>query len=208
MRSTESQIYTCGIDDTLRRINLESKAYDGETLALGAQPRGMDIFPCNASRLVTATVKEIQLIENLRKISSIPAKFEPSSVSINTNNDIAIGGFDDNKVHIYTTEINSLVQKRELDHLGSITDCQYSPDGKLFVACDANRKVILYNVEEDYKLAHNQEWGFHNARVNSVAFSPDSLKVASGALDTNIIIWSVSAPNKHLIIKSKYFSHE
>lgn len=53
------------------------------------------------------------------------------------------------------------------------------------------------------QLAHNREWGFHNARVNSVAWSPNSDMVASGSLDTTIIIWSVTNPAKHTIIKSK-----
>lgn len=54
-------------------------------------------------------------------------------------------------------------------------------------------------------MANNKEWGFHNARVNCVAWSPDSQLVASGSLDTNIIIWSVAQPAKHIIIKSKLF---
>lgn len=57
-----------------------------------------------------------------------------------------------------------------------------------------------------FQLAHNREWGFHNARVNSVAWSPTSDMVASGSLDTTIIIWSVTNPAKHTIIKSKCFS--
>lgn len=56
-----------------------------------------------------------------------------------------------------------------------------------------------------FQLAHGKEWGFHNARVNSVAWSPDSQFVASGSLDTTIIVWSVKEPSKHTIIKSKYF---
>ena len=47
------------------------------------------------------------------------------------------------------------------------------------------------------------EWGFHSAKVNCVAWSPDSTLVASGSLDTSIIVWSVEKPNKRLVIKSK-----
>lgn len=67
------------------------------------------------------------------------------------------------------------------------------------------RKYLL-NVQTSYlifQLAHNKEWGFHNARVNCVAWSPNSKQVASGSLDTTIIIWSVAFPAKHTIIKSK-----
>ena len=54
-----------------------------------------------------------------------------------------------------------------------------------------------------YQVATKDEWGFHTAKVNCVAWSPDSTLVASGSLDTSIIVWSVEKPNKHLIIKSK-----
>ena len=39
----------------------------------------------------------------------------------------------------------------ELEHLGTVTDAAYSPDNKYLVACDTNRKVILYTVPE-YKV--------------------------------------------------------
>lgn len=63
----------------------------------------------------------------------------------------------------------------------------------------SNLNMYVYYLQ----LAHNKEWGFHNAKVNTVAWSPNSLLVASGSLDTTIIIWSVTNPAKHTIIKSK-----
>jgi len=91
----------------------------------------------------------------------------------------------------------------ECKHGGSITDCAFSPDGQYLVACDTYRKLILYNTS-DFELAHKKEWGFHNARVNCVAWSPNSKLVASGSLDTYIIIWYVDEPAKHTIIKSAH----
>ncbi|CAH0402542.1 unnamed protein product [Chilo suppressalis] len=61
--------------------------------------------------------------------------------------------------------------------------------------------TIVATVKEP---AHNKEWGFHTARVNCVAFSPDSTRVASGSLDTSVIIWSVLTPAKHTVIKNAH----
>jgi len=55
------------------------------------------------------------------------------------------------QVYIYELSDTTLTQKTELEHLGPVTDVSYSPDNKYLVACDANRKVILYAVPE-YKV--------------------------------------------------------
>lgn len=57
------------------------------------------------------------------------------------------------QVYIYELSDATLTQKTELEHLGPVTDASYSPDNKYLVACDANRKVILYAVPE-YKVKY------------------------------------------------------
>lgn len=195
-------VYTCGIDDSLRQISIEGNTYTDHVVKLNCQPRGLAIFR-NENIIALACVKELTLVQDNKKILALPIKYEASSISANPETlDLAVTG-DDHKVHVYTLKGTTLEEKVELQHLGPVTDCAYSPDNKYLVACDANRKVILYAVEE-YKPAHNKEWGFHNARVNTVAWSPNSLLVASGSLDTTIIIWSVTNPAKHTIIKNAH----
>lgn len=202
IRSHGDFVYTCGIDDSLKQINLEGNTYTGVDLKLPCQPRGMYILK-EQNIVIVGCVNEIVVAQESRKVSSLPIKYEASSVSINAETkDVAVGG-DDNKIHIYTLNGTQLEPKLELEHLGVITDCAYSPDNKYLVACDSNRKVVLYSTAE-YKPAHNKEWGFHNAKVNKVAWSPNSTLVASGSLDTTIIIWSVASPAKHTIIKNAH----
>lgn len=67
--------------------------------------------------------------------------------------DVAVTG-DDSKVHVYQLTGTELTLKTEIEHLGPVTDCSYSPDLKYLVASDANRKVILYSVAE-YKVSKN-----------------------------------------------------
>lgn len=45
------------------------------------------------------------------------------------------------------------------------------------------------------------EWGYHTARVNTIAWTPDSKHLATGALDTQIIIWSPDSKTKYTVIK-------
>ncbi|XP_011506329.1 PREDICTED: actin-interacting protein 1 isoform X2 [Ceratosolen solmsi marchali] len=202
MKATSDLVYTAGIDDTLRTIDIATNSYENTSiLRLGSQPKGLDV---QGNIVIIAAVKQIVVTIDGKKVSSLSVDYDPSCVTINQeNNDVAVGSTSDNKVYIYELDGTNLTSKTELEHLGPITDASYSPDNKYLVACDANRKVILYVVPE-YKLAHNKEWGFHNARVNCVAWNPTSSMVASGSLDTTIIIWSVTNPAKHTIIKNAH----
>lgn len=49
-------MYTCGIDDSLKQVDTESRNYTGVDVKLGSQPRGMDF---KDGVLVAATVKEV-----------------------------------------------------------------------------------------------------------------------------------------------------
>ncbi|KAH8270481.1 hypothetical protein KR018_010581 [Drosophila ironensis] len=195
-------VYTCGIDDSLRQFSVEGNSYTDYVVKLNCQPRGLAILR-SENIIALACIKELTLVQDQKKIFSLPIKYEASSIAVNADTfDVAVGG-DDQKLHIYSLKGGVLEPKVELDHLGAVTDVSFSPDQKYLVASDAHRKVVLYSVEE-YKPAHNKEWGFHSARVNTVAWSPNSLLVASGSLDTSIIIWSVANPAKHTIIKNAH----
>jgi WD repeat-containing protein 1 (actin-interacting protein 1) len=134
----------------LKQISVEGNTYTGVDLKLPCQPRGMDILK-DGNIIVVGCVKELVVVQENRKASSLPISYEASCVSINAETrEVAVGG-DDNKIHIYSLNGAQLELKSELEHLGAITDCAYSPDNKYLVACDSNRKVILYECSE-YKV--------------------------------------------------------
>lgn len=146
-------IYTCGIDDSLRQINIEGNTYTDLVVKLNCQPRGLAIFR-EQQIIILACVKELTVVQDFKKVFSLPIKYEASSISVNQDTlDVAVGG-DDQKLRIYSLNGSELELKHELEHLGAVTDCVYSHDNKLLVASDANRKVVLYN-SSDYKVRKN-----------------------------------------------------
>jgi len=195
-------VFTCGIDDSIKEINTLTKSFTSTNIKLPSQPRGL---AGQGLTLVVPCEKEIVVIENGRIIGSLSVGFEPSCASINGDHpDVAVGGSTDHKVHIYVLNNGSLTLRQELQHNGPITDCAFSPDNQYLVATDANRRLILYRLPDYEVVTKEDQWGFHSAKVNCVSWSPDSSLVASGSLDTSIIVWSVEKPNKHLIIKNAH----
>lgn len=151
MRAHGNLVYTCGIDDSLKQIDSENNVYTGLDLKLGSQPRGMDVLR-EQNLVVTVTVNDVTVIQDGRIQSSLKVSYEPSCVSVSNSGDAAVGGTSDNMVHVYKLNGTNLSLHTELQHLGPVTDCSYSPDNKYLVACDTNRKVILYSVPE-YKVS-------------------------------------------------------
>ncbi|CAG0885086.1 unnamed protein product [Cyprideis torosa] len=198
-------IYTVGIDDSLRKVDLNAKEYDGGLeVRLGSQPRGVAESPSESGPLlVAACVDQVAVVVHGSKVGSLPIPYEASSISCSPKGpDVAVGGSDD-KVHVYWLSGATLEPKTELQHLGAVTDVSYSPNGEFLAACDTHRKVVVYRLPE-YTPAHRSEWGFHTGRVNAVAWSPDSRYLVSGGLDTNLIVWSMENPGKRIEFKGAH----
>lgn len=202
MSSSKDLVYTCGLDDTIRAIDLKTNQYSSSftPLKLSVQPKGLKVLE-GSNLIMVAGVNELQLYEGQQLKSGLKIKYEASSVDVLPNQkEVAVGGASDNKVHIYSLANGQLTETKTLDHRGGVTAVKYSPDSVYLAAADSNRKIILYKVD-GYAPAHDNEWGFHTAKVNCLAWSPNSKILASGGLDTNLIAWFPSQPNKHFIIK-------
>lgn len=195
-------IYTCGLDDTVRSIQLLSNEYSNLAIKMDSQPRGMTTADGNL--VIVADIADISIIENDMKVATHPIDYEATCISLHPKGqDVAVGGNKDHKVHVYLLKGYSLTEKTTLEQCGAITDVRYSPDGEYLAASDANRMVRLY-LSSTYEYAHNLDWCFHTARVNCIGWSPDSKFLATGSLDTGVIVWSTQHPMKHINIKKAH----
>lgn len=67
MTTIGDSLYTCGIDDSVKQVDLASNTYTSADIKLGSQPRGMD---AKDDTIITASIKEV----------SIEAKILPSEI--------------------------------------------------------------------------------------------------------------------------------
>jgi len=83
------------------------------------------------------------------------------------------------------------------ENRGEITALEYSPCGKYLGVGDANLEVKVFTGKE----CKVSGWVYHTSRVTSLAWSADSDHIATGSVDSSIIVWSVNSPNSRIHVK-------
>eukprot|EP00842_Homolaphlyctis_polyrhiza_P005756 jgi/Hompol1/6181/HPOL_002220-RA len=199
--SGKGKVFSAGMDDSARSISVATKSFDAQAIATGAVPKGL---AAHGDMTIVATVKnEIIVAVNGAKQSSFTTSYAPSGVAISHNGTKAAIGGEDGIVRIYTISGTSLTETGKLENnKGTITALAYSPDDSLLAVADSQRSVLVYETATNTLKLH--QWVFHTARVNSIAWSPDGLHAVSGSLDTNVEVWSVEKPMKHISIKGAH----
>lgn len=139
MKAADNLLYTAGIDDTLRSVDIATNSYaETAVVKLDSQPRGLDVcndtvvvasvqqvnltyeltksyiiksFVCDNHVIRWRFISQIAVTQNGRKMSSVRVDYEPSCVTINQETgDVAIGSTSDNKVsYLYENKRNVIM---------------------------------------------------------------------------------------------------
>ncbi|CDW55423.1 actin interacting protein 1 [Trichuris trichiura] len=201
MHKTKDILLTVSMDDTLATVKNMDEQVQAETIKLESQPR--DVIG-DRNMVAVATLKAILLFKDNKLACKEPAPFEATCVALNPEGNLLAVGGQDSKVRLYELKNLSLHLLKEASHHGSVTCVRFSPDGQLLAASDTTRRVVPYSVPS-LEPAIKNDWSFHTARVNCLAWSPCNRYIASGSLDTSIIVWDMRSPGEHpLVIKGAH----
>lgn len=175
-------LVSVGMDDAVRFSSVSAKQFlDGE-VKLESQPKGVDMVNGVA---VVASIQHLTVLEGSRKLTTLPIQFEAMCVNIHPGGStVAVGG-KDGKLRVYALQNGSLVEQKQVVMQGEVGVVTYSPDGA-YLAVGADRRVSALSAT-DYKELSKSET--HTARVRCIAWSPDSTRFVSGALDSFIILF-------------------
>ncbi|MCP9266342.1 Actin-interacting protein 1 [Dirofilaria immitis] len=188
--SPNGDLVSVGWDDSIAFTSFPGSLdhVQSNKIKLSSQPRQLALGS-DGKTVVVACHKSITVFSDVKQTISENIDYDASCVTISPDSKfIAVGSQQ-------SSERNKVISQT-----GSITSLAWSPNGNYVVATDANRKVVPYSVYNDYKCVTEKEWTFHSARINCSAWSIDSRFIATGGIDTNVIIWDLEHSGEHPII--------
>lgn len=189
-----SELVTCGLDNKVRRSPLPGDRYgDAEVIDLKSQPKDLDVALQSTDIVILTTEAGVILLRGSVIVSTNKLGFTATASAVSPDGTEAVVGSEDGKLHIYSIKGDTLVQEAVLEkHRGAITAIRFSPDGSMFASGDANREAVIWDcVSHEVKMKNLL---YHTARITCLAWSTDSLKLATGSVDTTILIYDIKKP--------------
>lgn len=187
-------LVTCGMDNKVRRSPLPGDCYgEAEVIDLKSQPKDLDVALGSPELIIAATESGVILIRGSAIVSTNNFGFSATAAAVSPDGLEAVVGSQDGKLYIYSIKGDTMLQEAILDkHRGAITIIRFSPDRSMFASGDANREAVVWDrISREIKLKNLL---YHTARINCLAWSSDSSLVATGSVDTSIIVYDVNKP--------------
>ncbi|RDX65311.1 Actin-interacting protein 1-2, partial [Mucuna pruriens] len=194
LAAVEEEIVTSGFDNKIRRVSLHGdQCGDAEAIDIGSQPKDLSVALLSPELALVSIDSGVVMLRGTKIVSTINLGFIVSASAVSPDGSEAIIGGQDGKLHIYSISGDTLVEEAVLEkHRGAISVIRYSPDVSMFASGDVNREAVVWDrASREVKLKNML---YHTARINCLAWSPDSHRIATGSLDTCVIIYEVDQP--------------
>ncbi|GJN37607.1 hypothetical protein PR202_gb26581 [Eleusine coracana subsp. coracana] len=192
--AVEEELVTSGYDNKIFRISLNGdQCGDAESVDVGGQANALNLAIQKFEFALVTTDSGIVLLQNSKVISTTKVNYTITSSSVSPDGSEAVVGAQDGKLRIYSINGDTVTEEAVLEkHRGAITSIHYSPDVSMFASADANREAVVWDrANREVKLKNML---YHTARINCLAWSPDSRLVATGSLDTCAIVYEIDKP--------------
>ncbi|XP_073000354.1 actin-interacting protein 1-2-like [Typha latifolia] len=192
--AVEGELVTSGFDNKVWRVPISGdQCGDAASVDVGSQPKDLNLAVQTPELALISTDSGVVMLQGPKVASTIKLAYTVTASAISPDGSEAIIGGQDGKLHIYSINGDTLVEETVLEkHRGAITVICYSPDASLFASADANREAVVWDrVTKEVKLKNML---YHTARINCLAWSPDSRLIATGSLDTCVIVYELDKP--------------
>lgn len=195
--SSSASIVSVAWDDQARLIDTNAGTFVGAPTPTAGQPKDISSLGTSDATVVVSEGFITAYDDTLNSIASLALKYNPTSISASSTDQIAVGAAD-NTIRVHTFSGTTITEVKKIITRSTITALSYSPGGEYLAAGDSSGKITLYEGAcGEYKVKTTR-WAFHTGRVESIVWNIGGTHVVSGSLDTNIFVYSVENPGKNL----------
>ncbi|KAL6235393.1 hypothetical protein BDW75DRAFT_230355 [Aspergillus navahoensis] len=192
------RIYSVAWDDTIRSLDIGAKTYTGSSSKLSGQPKGI---AAGDSTVLVAYSERVETHRDGQKVGVFKADFSVTAVA--AHGSVAAIGGDDSTVQICNISGSFLTPKRDFKaSRDMVSALAFSPDGSKLAIGDSRGRVLVYKVADGSLV--NDRWTAHTSRITSIAWNDNGVHIVSGALDTNIFVWSLTTPGDWLQVSNAH----
>ncbi|XP_027340381.1 actin-interacting protein 1-2 [Abrus precatorius] len=199
LAAVEEEIVTSGFDNKICRVSLHGdQCGDAEAIDIGSQPKDLSVALLSPELALVSIDSGVVMLRGTKVVSTINLGFTVSASVVSPDGSEAIIGGQDGKLHIYSISGDTLVEEAVLEkHRDAVSVIRYSPDISMFASGDVNREAVVWDrASREVKLKNML---YHTARINCLAWSPDSCRIATGSLDMCVIVYEVDQPASNRI---------
>ena len=124
----------------------------------------------------------------------------PASVAISPDNKQVCIGRKGSAVSLCELRTGKvIVATDDMDHVGNVTACGFSPDGKHLVLA-GDKGIEVYSVNRRGKMKAESQFAAHERDTLNIAFSADSKHVLTGGADKEARYWELETGRQIAVI--------
>ncbi|CAH8495330.1 unnamed protein product [Schistosoma turkestanicum] len=210
-------VITVGIDDRCV-VSSMGELKHITSIKLPSQPRCVQSMESTCSLIIVSCVEHMVLLElknnSLVFLDQIEVSLGVSTMSVSKKLSLIVVGsqsLGNTSFHISSNKkLKRLSLVNATDRSPEVLE--FSPNGEILARANSDRSVNLFSVtyeggEHDLptlKSALSEYWQRHSARITCISWSPNGRRLATGGIDSSIVIWSLDEPNKPVVLAAAH----
>ncbi|CAH8534593.1 unnamed protein product [Schistosoma bovis] len=210
-------VITVGIDDRCVVSSISELKHMLST-KLPSQPRCVQSMESNCLLIIVSCIEHMVLLElknnSLVLLDQLDVSLGMSTMSISKKLSLIVVGSQDLGSTSFRISSNQKLKQLNLVNATNVTPelIDFSPNGEILACANPDRSMNLYSVtcegnQNDLptlKSALSEWWLRHSARITCISWSPNGRRLATGSIDSSIVIWSLDEPRKQVVLTAAH----
>ena len=189
---SDGRLHSFGLDNNMRVSPLDANAVSADAIAIGGQPVAAVTTRAGVSVVVVAQDKAVVL--SLSGVeATVALGYTPTAVGLSVDEKVVAIGGKDKKLYLYNFTPGTATPLTAFHtitvHDKPITAITFSPNNSYLASVDREASIYIHSLAAPHTLHNKSGWRFHNAGIQSVAWSPAGGELVTAGLDHSVIVW-------------------